>query len=590
MSQSGALAQSGGYRGRLRSRRWRYFGNLFGLVGALLTALVMTALPAQAVFSGPQPGDAAPLPQVEIIMTGTGVGTAATGGLPPIGTAFDVSAYPPDVPAGYEEDNPGFAGTILTADEEGNTQEMYCIDIRTSTYTGLGYESGTWGEANVPNVGFVNRILNSYYPDQPGLPAEAADDATRAAAVQAAIWFFSDGFVLQDTDPLRTLTAGIVNDVLAAGPLTEPPPPDVSIDPPVAAGPVDGVTGPFTVTAGGGAELTVEAPAGFTLFTDPAGTVPLVNPVASGSQVWVRSTAQTTDPAVITASAVVPVETGNVYLYAGNNPQVTAAQKLILAANAQVESNAQATAEFFLAGDLTVNKAFAGEAVGSQGAITLAVDCGAAGAFIFEIPAGTTTPVTETVTDLPVGTVCSVSEPTSGSTTEVTVTPTLSDPVTITEEENVLTATNTVEYNPGSLVVSKTISGSGAGLQEEVVLHIQCGDGLIDDIFVIPEGTSADTFTQLYEGIPAGVLCRVSEPASGANGDVTVQSSGTAEVTILPGQVQTAGVVNEYAPVPVTERLPRTGADDAMNMTAAAASAVVAGSLLLLGSFRRRRS
>ncbi|MCQ1948311.1 MULTISPECIES: thioester domain-containing protein [unclassified Arthrobacter] len=556
----------------------------------MLAALVVTALPAQAVFSGPQPGDAVPAAQVEITMTGQGLGTAATGGLPPVGAAFDISAYPPDVPADYETDNPSFAGTILTEDAEGNIQEMYCIDIRTSTYSGLGYESGTWGEANVPNVGYVNRVLNSYYPDQPGLPAEAANDSIRAAAVQAAIWFFSDGFVLQDTDPVRPLTQGIIDAVLAAGPLTEPPPPDVTIAPPVAAGPVDGVTGPFTVTAGGGAALTVEAPAGFTLFTDPAGTVPLVNPVESGSQVWVRSTAQTTDPAVITASAVVTVETGNVYLYAGNNPDVTTAQKLILAANAQIESNAQATAEFFVAGDLTVNKAFAGEAAGSQGAIVLAVDCGPVGAFVFEIPAGTTTPVTETVTDLPVGTVCSVTEETTGSTTEVTVTPTLSDPVTITEGENVLTVTNTVEFNPGNLVVAKTITGSGAGLQDDIVLHVQCGDGLIDETFVIPAGTTVGTFTQLYQGIPAGVLCRVSEPTSGANEDVTVSSSGTAEVTILPGQELTAEVVNEYAPVPVTERLPRTGAEDATAMAMAAGGAVLAGSLLILGSFRRRSS
>nr|WP_304661804.1 thioester domain-containing protein [Arthrobacter sp. zg-Y238] len=563
--------------------------NVFGLVGALLAALVVTALPAQAVFSGPEPGDTVPAAEVEITMTGTGVGTAATGGIPPAGETFDISAYPPDVPPTYEEDNPSFAGTILTADEEGNTQEMYCIDIRTSTYSGLGYESGTWSEANVPNVGYVNRVLNSYYPDQPGLPAEAADDATRAAAVQAAIWFFSDGFVLQDTDPLRPLTQGIIDAVLAAGPLTEPPPPDVSIDPPVAAGPVDGVTGPFTVTAGGGAELTVEAPAGFALFTDPAGTVPLVNPVPSGTQVWVRSTAQTPDPAVITASAVVPVETGIVYLYAGNNPDVTEAQKLILAANAEIESNAQATAEFFVAGDLTVNKTFAGEAVGIQGAIVLTVDCGPVGIFVFEIPAGATTPVTETVTDLPVGTVCLVTEEVTGSTTAVTVTPTFSDPVTITEGENVLAVTNTVEFNPGSLVVAKTISGSGAGLQEEVVLHIQCGDGLIDEIFVIPEGTSADTFTQRYDGIPAGTVCRVTEPASGANEDVTVESSGAAEVTILPGQSQTVGVVNEYAPVPVTERLPRTGADGAAAMAATAGTAMLTGFLLILGSWSYRR-
>ena len=586
MSRRKALAPSAEVRRGMRRR----LGYPLGILGALTVLMLGTVVPAQAVFSGPQPGDAVPNAEVEITMTGMGVGTSATGGLPPIGQAFDpTGGYPGDVPPGYEANNPGFAGTILTEDAAGNVQEMYCIDIRTSTYAGLGYESGTWGEANVPNVGYVNRILNSYYPDQPGLPAEATSDAQRAAAVQAAIWFFSDGFVLQDTDPLRPLVQGIVDAVLDAGPLTEPPAPDVSITPPVAAGPVDGVTGPFTVTAGGGAALTVTAPAGFTLYSDAAGTVPVVNPIPSGSQVWVRSTAQTTDPAIITARAVVPVETGNVYLYAGNNPSVTTAQKLILAADAEIESSAEATAQFFVAGDLVVNKTFAGEGAGLQGAITLNVDCGAVGVFVFEIPAGTAATVSETITDLPVGTVCTVSEPVTGSTTEVTVTPAIADPVTIAEGTNILTVTNTVEFNPGSLTVAKTISGSGAGLQDDIVLHIQCGDGVLDDVFVLPAGTPAGVFTQVYQGIPAGVLCRVSEPTTGANEDVTVEASGTAEVTILPGQTQTAELVNEYAPVPVTERLPRTGAAGAFPLMAAGGGALLAGSLLLLGSYRRQR-
>lgn len=561
---------------------------LAGSVGAVLAAMMLAALPAQAVYSGPQPGNAVPAIEAEITMTGTGVGTAATGGLPPVGSTFDITSYPADVPAGYETDNPSYAGTILTRDSEGNVQEMYCIDLRTSTYSGLGYVNGTWGEANVPNVGYVNRVLNSYYPDQPGLPAEAPNDATRAAAVQSAIWFFSDGFVLQDTDPLRPYVQAIVDSVLAAGPLTEPPAPDVSITPPTAAGPVDGVTGPFTVAAGGGAELTVSAPAGYELFSDPAGTVPVVNPVASGSQVWVRNTAQTTDPVVLTARAVVTVETGNVYLYANTNPQVDVAQKLILAANAEIESQAEATAEFFVAGDLQVNKSIVGEGAGQQGLINLVVDCGASGAFAFEFPAGASGTVTETITDLPVGTVCTVTEPAAGSTTAVTVTAALPDPVEIAEGENAITVTNTVDYNPGSLLVRKNINGNGAGLQSEVVLLVQCGDGILNESVVIPAGTLAGEYVQQFDGIPAGTPCRISEPSTGANEDVTVETTLAAEVTVGPGLVSELDVTNTYATVPVTERLPRTGAE-ATNGLIAAGSALLAGTLMVWGSSRRRR-
>ncbi|MFZ3418047.1 DUF5979 domain-containing protein [Arthrobacter sp. 3Tela_A] len=555
-----------------------------------LFMLLQFAVPANAVFSGESPGNEVPSDITEITMTGTGAGQAVTGGLPPVGAPFDpTTGYPADVPTGYETANEGFAGVITTVDAVGNTQQMYCIDIRTSTYTGLGYESGTWDESNVPNVGYINRILNSYYPDQPGLPAEAPTDNIRAAAVQAAIWFFSDGYVLEDNDTIRQYTAPIVAAVLAAGPLTEPPAPNVSIDPPVASGPTDGVTGPFTITSDA-ATVTVEVPAGYTLYTDPAGTVPLTGTtVTSGTQLWVRNDNQTTDPVVLTATAVVPVQTGNVYLYAGNNPQVTTAQKLILAADAQIESNAQATAEFFVAGDLTVSKAFAGEGAGLQGDISLLVDCGASGVFTFEIPAGTTEAVTETVSGLPLGTVCSVTEPVTGSTTAVTVTPVLPESVTITDGENLLAVTNTVDLNPGSLLVTKTITGTGAGLQDDIVIHVQCGEGILDEVFVLAAGTRAGEYTQLYEGIPAGTLCNISEPTSGANEDVTVESSFTGEVTILPGATQGTGATNLYAPVPVSERLPKTGAES-LNLALMGGGAVIAGSALVLASLRRRQS
>ena len=301
--------------------------------------------------------------------------------------------------------------------------------------------------------------------------------------------------------------------------------------------------------------------------------------VTSGTQLWVRNT----------ATAVVPVQTGNVYLYVGDNPQVTDAQKLILAADSQISSNAQATAEFFAAGNLTINKTFDGEGLGSQGAISLVVDCGESGIFTFEIPEGADVPFTETVTGLPVGTVCAVTEPVTGSTTAVTVTPVLPEPATIAEGENVLAVSNTVEFNPGSLLVTKTISGSGAGLQDDIVLHAQCGDGVLDEVFVLEAGTLAGSCTQLYEGIPAGTLCTISEPATGENEDVTVEATLPAQVAILPGATQNADASNVYAPVPVTQRLPKTGAESA-GMVLMGGGALSAGSALVLASLRRRQS
>ena len=495
-------------------------------------------------------------------MVGTGAGTGVTGGLPPVGAAFDITAYPDDVPDTYEANNPSFAGTIITQDVAQNTQEMYCIDIRTSTYSGLGYENGTWGEANVPNVGYVNRILNSYYPtvaDQPAAPSVNQ----QAAAVQAAIWFFSDGFVLAENDPIRQYAAPIINDVIAAGPLTEPPPPAISIDPPVAAGPVDGATGPFTVSTGDGELSTVSVSAGFTLYSDAAGTVPLVNPVASGTQVWVRSTAQTTDPAVVTARAVVPVQTGNVYLYAGNNPQVTQAQKLILAASSEVSSTAQATAEFFTVGSLLVTKSFVGEGAGNQDAIQILVDCGAPYVFTVDIPAGQVEDAPTPIDGIPVGSSCTVTEPVTGSNAVVNVTTSAPATVVVPAEGAAVTVTNTVNNNPGSLTVRKILSGVAAGLQGDITVNVSCDAG-IEQTLTIPAGSAAGEYGGTITDIPAGTSCTVTEPQTGATDVVTVTTGLPAVVTIQPGQDAEAVVTNDvtytYGALVVTKTITGPGA------------------------------
>ena len=562
---------------------------------ATVAMLLPLAAPATASFVEPDPNEPAPV-------AGTNAEVVTTG----LGPAQRVQAFvadnptPPDPLAPYPEGNPvgvpvtgRFAGIIITEDADGGTGQMYCIDTAVETQVGIGYVQGAWDESNVANIGYVNYVLNNYYPANPAAPAGLTANQ-QAAAVQAAIWYFTDGYVVNTSETvIRDAVEAIVADAQANGPLLEPPAPNLTITPPSAAAPVGSPAGPFTVAAEGAAEVTVSVPAGYTIYGDAAGTTPIPSgsAVASGTQVWVGGPPASTDPGVLSARASVTVQTGNVYLYDQGDPGREDAQPLILAATTVLEATAEATAEFFVSGDLAVTKTFAGGAVGSQGSGTLVVDCGAAGRFVFEVPAGTATQFSQTVSDLPVGTVCSVTENGTGSTAEVTVTSAVPEPVTIAEGENVLAVTNTVEFNPGSLVVAKTISGSGAGLQEEVVLHIQCGDGLVDELFVIPEGVAADTFTQLYEGIPAGVVCRVSEPASGANEDVTVSSSGTGEVTILPAQVLTAGVVNEYAPVPLTERLPRTGTNPDISLSAlAGTAALLAGSVLVLGASRRRHS
>ena len=125
-------------------------------------------------------------------------GQSVTGFIADPGSSFNpvVDGYPTSNPStDFTAKDEGFAGVIHGAPPGGGaTLNLYCIDIDTDTWGGIGYALGSWDASNVQNVGYVARILNEYYPNtnQPVL----ANDNETAAAVQAAIWFFSDRYVL----------------------------------------------------------------------------------------------------------------------------------------------------------------------------------------------------------------------------------------------------------------------------------------------------------------------------------------------------------------------------------------------------------
>ena len=174
------------------------------VAACVLLLLAIWAAPAQAV-----PGPVGPTPRTgpntDIVMSGTGPGQGVTGAYGPADFDPTAGGYPASPPAGFTPLNEGFAGIITARSEtSGETLSMYCIDLRTSTWAGIGYENGSWDQSNVPNVGYIARILDEYYPNT-NEPA-AADVNQRAAAVQAAIWYFSDKYVLQANDPVRSYT------------------------------------------------------------------------------------------------------------------------------------------------------------------------------------------------------------------------------------------------------------------------------------------------------------------------------------------------------------------------------------------------
>ncbi|MET0604343.1 MAG: thioester domain-containing protein [Baekduia sp.] len=493
------------------------------------------------------PGQESNRSNTDLVINRLGSGQGVSGFYPNAANPFDPVAdgYPASNPStaagsGWSALREGFAGIIHAKPPPGGEElSLYCIDIATGTNIGYGYALGTWDAANVPNVGYVARLLNQYYPHTDE-PASLTNLNQRAAAVQAAIWFFTDRYVLSTSDPLHDAVVAIVNDILAAGPVIEPDPPSVSIDPTSRSG--AGVLGPFTVTTDR-SSAAVSA-TGANMFANAAATDEISNgdAVPSGQRIWLRSSSIGT--AVLEASATATVPRGNVFLYDGNIRGVEDAQKLILAETGVLFTTVRATAEFRETGALRVRKEIAGPAAGSQGPVVINVACDdAVDRPDFVIPAGATGEQTRTYEDIVAGTRCTVAETVNGHVVGV-------DVVVEGDERDVridagrtetvdLTNTYTFVENPqpgpgtGALLVTKTVTGPQAGSQGATTIRVTCGQTVLAPDFVLAARTSAGSYSRRFD-VPAGSVCTVAEIADGSGESITTAVSGGGQTVVVP--------------------------------------------------------
>ncbi len=526
------------------------------VLGFVLGAFLLQAGSASAVWRGPSPVPPEHRAGTQLVMSGTGEGQAVTGFIADASNPFDpvTDGYPTCATTcpGFTRKDEGFAGIIRGRPTDGSAElKLYCIDILTATYGGIGYVLGTWDTANVPNVDYVGRLLNEYYPNTDE-PAALTNLNQKAAAVQAAVWFLTDRYVLSTSDPLRGEVVQIVDHVIDAGPLPEQPAPSLTITPSHVSGPAHKVLGPFTVTTSH-PPATVTATGG-SMFSDAAGTDPLANgaSVPSGKKIWVRSEGPTI--AVLEATSKSTVPHGNVYLYDGYTGGVSDAQHLILAKEGTLTSTVTGTAEFLAPGSLVVKKTIAGPAAGSQGRVVIEVDCDdGVTRPDFVIPAGAPAGTTsKTYEPIAVGTKCTVIETSNGSVvgTEVVVTGDGQE-VTIPSGKSETVEVTDTYHNVGSLLVRKTIAGPGAGQQGEIRIHTVCNGAALTPDFVIPAGTPAGDQTQQYDHIEVPATCTVTETADGATSTVSVDVEGSGQtVSVPPGDIVEADISDTYGLVP----------------------------------------
>lgn len=456
---------------RRRHRRHGLIAALGALAAAALTLTPLT--PAHARFDDSAPAGTGPGAEAAIVTKSMGVGESQTGYLPGTDIVPDPAAPYPESPPVGSSSRSGFIGTFIAASTKNPSLlvEVFCIDARIPTGANIGYVPATWSTSIAPNMGYVAFVLANAYPTV-GAPAPLTPSEW-AAATQAAIWYFTNGYVLGTDDPtVRGATAALVAAAQANGPLAEPAAPGLSVTPASASAAEGGAAGPYVITAEGNPAITVSVADGYEMFRDAAATEPIANgtTLASGDAVWIKTTEPgVTDAApVLTVQAAVDVPRGSVYVSSGSARK----QPLVVAGTAPLEATATAMSEFFAAGDLAVHKVIDGDAAGAQSRVTLTVDCGNGLAEAFDIPAGAAAGrYTTTYSGLPAGTECTIAEAATGANDQVEVTP--GAPVTVTIERGAVTdatLTNTVVRRPGSSGGSGSAGGTGTATPQPAPL------------------------------------------------------------------------------------------------------------------------
>lgn len=577
-------------------------------VPVVLAASLLSAAPvAAAPPAEPVPFPTAPGPSTEATIVDMLYTSALFGGEVPSATA--TTPYPS---SGLQNQRDvTTAQIVLDAPELGPGEQIvtYCIDLETDTTIGVHYELGEWSEANVPNLPYVQWILDHYYPDNPAQPS-AGSTAEKVRAVQGAIWYFTDQFVVSRFYPAeRTAVRAIVEAAQVAVQNLTPTPPlptltvELDADVPLVPGELYGAY----AVGGSVATSTIALNAGTEAYADETGTLPVADgdAVPNGSRLYLRYDPGVADQGfTLTAFGTVPA--GNVFLYDGGNPPLQAAQKLILASDAPVPVRASAAIVPPESGTLRVNASLAGDAAGDQSRIDLDVTC-IDGTWQLQrtLSIPSRTPAGEFVlAELPnlvVGAECTIVQTDDRANSHATLTSSSIEPVSVvivSDEIAEMTLANVyaIPTPPtGSLAVDVTIAGTRAGDQSALALTATCvvGEAVITRDITVPAAVTGTSTVATVPDLVPGAECSVIQSENGANATTVVTSTSIVPptVTIAAGQTATIVVTNTYAapaprptppPSPTPAPAPTPG-DLAGTGTQVAGAWVLALGLLALG-------
>ncbi|MHA6765542.1 Cys-Gln thioester bond-forming surface protein [Streptacidiphilus sp. PAMC 29251] len=239
----------------------------------------------------------------------------------------------------------GSAGTVALK-EDGQSLEVYCIDLYHGTHSGVKYGETGWDQSVLsdnPDRGKIQWILEHSYPvlsasqlaQEAGVGSLTQDEA--AAATQIAIWHFSDKTDAISKDKTTTAVAGWLEQ--NATNVSEPAP-SLALSPASVAGQSGDKLGPITVTTNAkSVDLKFTAPSGVQLVD---GSGQAVTSAGNNDKLYVKVPAGAdAGTAQLSASTTTSLPVGRAFKALKGNSQT-----MILAGTAPVQVKAAATAQW----------------------------------------------------------------------------------------------------------------------------------------------------------------------------------------------------------------------------------------------------
>ncbi len=493
-------------------------------VVALLAALLMfTASPADAA--------------AQATFEGAGQGATVVGSSPEGGT--------------YD----GWAGEMRLKLDGGDTRIGYCIDILTTISNNTsGLVEQDWSSA-VVQYEKIQGILNTYNSTTP-IPGE--NDGTtrsqRAAGIQAAIWHYSDAFVL-DAGSTNGNIVSVYNAILAAAadPNFGQPPelPSISVNPDDASGTTGQAVGPYTVATKG--TVAVSADNGAVVLDGPGGS-PLAQ-LTDGGDFWVRNDTAGSSTITIEGDSIT-VPKGRVFAKPG-------VQRLIIAQEGTAKSKITATAAWSDPAHASVAKTINGDDIPEggfeftlagpgtpEGGETTALSQAGTVDFDTDLVLGESYSITETSTDgwNSEALVCRIGEQVAGQGDGSTV--------RFTVPQSASGETITCEFVNDQLYtvsVSKTVvtPPAGAGYVEggefDILWECSLGNSTIPGTTTVTD--SGDPVV-LSDAIPHGYTCEVTGETN-----LPTLSDGFSWIPLELTELDTITVPSELDTIEVTNEI-----------------------------------